>query len=385
MATVAIGLPVLLGMVGFAVDMGRLYVAKARLQAAVDAAALAGSLQLLDDPELEEGRVANAVSHYLARNYPEARVVDISSSDEIRSVNVRARVDVPMTFMTVLGIRFRSVDSSAAAGFNDLEIALVVDNTGSMVGEPIEGTKEALHKLVDFLIPQDRAPSIKIGLVPFRGKVHVGNFADGQEPGCRNADGTVNHTHRASCFEAIPPILPLTQEKARIHAAIDRLEAPLAEWASSGTVISEGLRWGRHVLTPEFPYQEGGDPAHYRKVIILVSDGANDDGECPGATGLGHRNAYFGMGVKNCNCQPHGCLDRAVQREAELAKETYEIEIFVVRFGDSEYDDIRLLKYVSSSKPDSDPDNHYYDAPTIDDINEMFKQISRQLGLRIIT
>jgi Flp pilus assembly protein TadG len=57
----------LIGMVGLALDVGRLMVAKAELRRAVDAAALAGALKLSDHPEIE-------ASEYMAEHEPEADV-----------------------------------------------------------------------------------------------------------------------------------------------------------------------------------------------------------------------------------------------------------------------------------------------------------------------
>ena len=47
---------------GVAVDLGRVSVEQNRLQNAVDSAALAGSLQLPDDPDVSTGKVATAAT-----------------------------------------------------------------------------------------------------------------------------------------------------------------------------------------------------------------------------------------------------------------------------------------------------------------------------------
>ena len=58
---IAMLLPVLLAVAGLAIDMGNMYVTHTRLQAAVDAGALAGSLELPYDPDLDKGIVRGAV------------------------------------------------------------------------------------------------------------------------------------------------------------------------------------------------------------------------------------------------------------------------------------------------------------------------------------
>ncbi len=71
---------------GVAVDLSRVYVAHNKLQNAVDAAALAGSLQLPDDPDVTNGKVKTAVTANLALNDPEATGIDVTSGGATRSV-----------------------------------------------------------------------------------------------------------------------------------------------------------------------------------------------------------------------------------------------------------------------------------------------------------
>jgi len=113
-----------------------------------------------------------------------------------------------------------------------------------------------------------------------------------------------------------------------------------------------------------------------------TSYGANDDGasHCSGATGNYLTNAYYGMNVTNCHCDPNGCLDQAVRTEANLAKADG-VEIFVIRYctgGCTDVSDGTLMQYVASSKQGTN--DHYFVAPTSADINTMFQQIGRQLG-----
>lgn len=380
-------MPLLLGMAGMGIDFGRVYIAKARLQGAVDAAALGGAVRLVDDPDMQQGKVTGGASEYLARNYPEARIDSLAPGSQVRTLCVNGRVDVPMTFLALAGIRSRTVTASACAGFNDLEVVMVIDNSGSMNGTPITNVRNAANQLVDLLMPQGSVLSVKIGLVPFRSKVHIPAGVDGLPDGCRNADGTLNEVKvYDTCLVPIPPTLGLTASKTSIKNAIRKMTAPSTYAASSGTIISEGIKWGRHVLSPEPPYTEGGAPDRYRKVMILLTDGGNDDGPtyCDGTARNPDANAYYGMGDSTCHCDDNGCLDQAVRREADLAKEQ-KIEIFVIRYclgGCTDYSDGQLLKYVASSRPGTD--DHYYLAPNNAAIQEVFKKIGQQLGYRLM-
>jgi hypothetical protein len=386
LVAVTLALPVLLGMTGLAVDMGRLYAAQARLQASVDAAALAGTLYLASDPNVSNGTVANIVNEYLSANYADAYVTELKPGGEVRSVCLTAQVDVQMTFMAVLAVDSRSVSASSCAGFNDLEVVLVIDNTGSMNGAPLNAVKTAAKKLVDLMMPDGGAASIKVGLVPFRGKVRLNAGVDGLPAGCRNADGSVN-THSGTCQNGdLRPIMGLSYNKTSIKNSINSMAA---RSGLSGTVISEGIKWGRHVLTPDTPFTEGGSTARFRKVMILLTDGDTEDGTCgapyqcgpPFPCGNYRYNAYNGMGVSNFNCNNYGCLDQAMLNEAQIAKDN-NIEVFTIRYGVSDAVDIELMKAVASSTEGTD--DHYFDAPSTSDIGTVFDKIGRQLGYRLL-
>ncbi len=397
-------IPVLLGVVGIAIDMGNMYMNHTRLQAAVDAGALAGSLQLPYDPDLSKGIVDQAVADMLTTNMKNAEVVSVVPGTEVRSVVVEARAKVNLLLMGFTGISDQYVRASAAAGFNKLEVVFVVDNSGSMKGTPIGMVKEASVQLTDLLIPDGTTPDTKVGMVPFRGKVRIGEDVDGLPAGCRNADGSVNETGLHSDFmdeyyalpsdyrrrialntcSNIPEVLPLSQDKNTI---IDAINSQTATGNSSGTVIPEGIKWARHVLTPEAPYTEGGDKEDFRKIMIVLTDGDTEDGECGGTYRARYRpnnywtNAYFRMGDDNSHCENGGVLNTDMLAEAQAAKDAG-IEIFAIRFGSSDNTDISLMKQIASSKEGTD--DHYFDAPSVYDIPDVFKEIGKQLGWRLL-
>jgi len=399
----ALLLPFLLGVAGIAVDMGNMYLTHTRLQAAVDAGALAGSLELPYDPDLSKGVVNKAVTDMVAKNMEAAEVTDISAGTEIRSVNVTARAEVKMLLMEVLGMADSMVQANAMAGFNKLEVVFVIDNSGSMKGTPISMVKLASNELTDLLIPDGTTPDTKVGLVPFRGKIRLGEDVDGYSAGCVNSDGSPNHGIHEDFMDDyyalpyyyrnsisldtcsnIPPVLPLSKDKYKIVSAID---SQTATGAASGTVIPEGIKWGRNILTPTPPFTQAGDKEDFRKIMIVLTDGDTEDGECGGPYRASYRpnnywtNAYFGMGVDTAHCNDGGVLNADMLAEAQAAKDAG-IEIFAIRFGSSDNTDINLMKEIASSKEGTD--DHYFDAPSVYDIPDIFKQIGKQLGWRLL-
>jgi Flp pilus assembly protein TadG len=377
-----LALPVVAGLAGLAVDSGILYTSHNRLQTAVDSAALAASLQLPYDPDLTKNLVKNAATTMVTKDFPGATVQSVYLGTEIRSACVKAQASVDLTLMGALGISDKTVSATACAGYNNLEIVLVIDNTGSMSGSPISAVRTAANELVNLVLPSGGAGSTKVGLVPFRGKVRVPANVDGKAAGCRNADGTVNTTNSASCT-AIPYIKALTTDKTAITTAINGMTAT---GQASGTVIGEGIKWGNYVLTGPY-FTEGGPKEKFRKVMILLTDGDNEDGKCGGSYAANYDpndywyNAYYGMGVQNCHCENGGCLNAAMLTAAANAKAAG-VEIFTIRFGDSDSTDISLMKTVASSTAGTT--DHYFDAPATSDISNIFKLIGKQLGLRLI-
>jgi Flp pilus assembly protein TadG len=430
---------------GVAVDLGRVSVEQNRLQNAVDSAALAGSLQLPDDPDVSTGAVTAAATTNLLANDADAVNILVESGGATRSVCVSADAVVEMTMSKVIGIGDQTVSAESCAGYNDIELVMVLDATGSMKGAPIANVKEAATNLVNLIMPSSSSTATrsKIGLVPFQGKVRIdGNDPvsaeanpDGVGTGCRNADGTLNNgklraeysktTTKGNIFygytlsgvsttsdktcSGMSPIRALSSDKDDILSNITALNAGQV---TSGTLISEGIKWGRHVLTPAAPYVEGSTDKKVRKIMIVLTDGDTEDGRCGGSYASGSKtintywtNAYFGQGLKPDtsaspystlstaaltlaqipDCKDGGLLNQYVLNEAALAKTdaNYPVEIFSIRFGDSDSTDKSLMKQIASSKAGTD--DHYFDAPDEAGIKEMFKKIGQQLGQRLMT
>lgn len=150
MIIVAMSLVMMLVMVAFVVDIGRAYLVQRQLQAAVDAAALAGA-QHLPDP-VEATQVANeysaapgmknivatgdvadtAVTMRCVRSAPGCS----ATLNTYNALNVKSASDVPMLFARAIGIDKLTVRAQATAcspcTSKPLDIMIVLDRTGSM-------------------------------------------------------------------------------------------------------------------------------------------------------------------------------------------------------------------------------------------------------------
>lgn len=141
---------VVIPMMGLFVDLGILYSAKARLQAAVDGAALAAARALnLGQTTAEQATSAkqNAVNWFYA-NFPPGNwsttgtlmdtsdahvsVVDSPNQANLRQVTVTASTNVPAWFMRYVGFTSTALTVTGQASRRDVVAMLVLDRSGSM-------------------------------------------------------------------------------------------------------------------------------------------------------------------------------------------------------------------------------------------------------------
>ncbi len=129
---------------GMAIDVGRVYMVKVRLGAALDAAALAvGS-----ETNLTSNQLTTALNNYFTANFPSTALgtnvtvapVPANADMTAATVNFQAQASVPMTFMQLVGVSSINVTVSAQTKkTTGLEVAIVLDNTGSMLCGPNDG------------------------------------------------------------------------------------------------------------------------------------------------------------------------------------------------------------------------------------------------------
>ena len=139
-------LVVILAMVGLAIDSGRLYLVKAKLQASVDGAALAAARALVLGQTTAAQRTSaqlNATNWFHA-NFPNRAlgtltavldtpiVADDPVNPMVRNVTLSASTTVAPFFMGVVGASTTTVRASGNAARRDVVIVLVLDKSGSM-------------------------------------------------------------------------------------------------------------------------------------------------------------------------------------------------------------------------------------------------------------
>jgi Flp pilus assembly protein TadG len=129
---------------GAAIDYGRASATRTQLQTAIDAAALHGTKiqQGLTDPALstqlramtDANFTSNAGANITGFTMVRVDTTDPITGKRIRQINLNASAVIPNRFMSLANFNTTTVDveSKATWGTSDIEIALVLDNTGSM-------------------------------------------------------------------------------------------------------------------------------------------------------------------------------------------------------------------------------------------------------------
>ena len=179
----ALSLIPLIGVGGAALDYSRVLTMRSKLQHATDAAALAAS---------HGARVSLAAMNDLAQksfkenlaNVRFAKQVSMKATKIKNGVRVTADGRMETSLLGVLGISKLDVHVASEVGYSNtkLEVALVLDNTGSMSGSKLATLKSSSKLLVDTLIPDSSVKNVKIALAPFAKYVNVG-LANRNEPG----------------------------------------------------------------------------------------------------------------------------------------------------------------------------------------------------------
>ncbi|MGO4331834.1 VWA domain-containing protein [Cupriavidus sp. 2TAF22] len=165
----------LLGAAGLAIDAGMAYVTKAKLNAAVDSAAVAAARAVTNGTTQPDQAAAarQAAQDFFNTNFPSgylqavptlatpAVLFDTPTAGAV-TINVSASATMPLTLMKVLGMNNVAVAATAQSIRKDLDLIFVIDASGSM--SPVWSTvKSNANTFLDQFSPS----SDRVGLVHF--------------------------------------------------------------------------------------------------------------------------------------------------------------------------------------------------------------------------
>ncbi len=396
---------VLLGLMGLAADIGRVYVARAQLGRSVDAAALAGAKQL---PNLI---AADAKARaYIAANDPDATIqISVYPDVAAQQVAVSATKKVDTIFLRALGVGSVNIKNDATAGFGvvPVDAVMAIDATGSMganppcvtqttSGCPIYEAKNAAAAFTNTLLPGNNTV---VGNISFRG--------------CIDPPDPAGACVLTSGYGA------LTNSASTLITKINGMTAP----GGSGTNVCLGLDQAASVL-----FGPGSHSASNTiRTIVILSDGDNTynnvsyvNGQAPplacrpanssssdiylstGCSSVGG-GATTSSSAGSTSDTHEKALDILTKSRADAIK-ALGVEIYVVGLGVCGTDDgllptagycanigntspdtvadQRLLKCVASSSGGTN--DHFFPATTATQLPAIFQQIAQNIAFRLI-
>lgn len=322
----AIAIVPLLVAIGAAIDISQAYVVKQRMTKALDAAGLAvGGTTGLSTAQLQA-----MAQDFFDANYPATKMgipgtVSVTQSGQVVSLSVAA--SMPTTIMGIVGIDMMNIAASSQITKmgKKLEVVLVLDTTGSMLGNSKLSTmKTAAKNLIATVSAAAATPGdVKVSIVPFAVDVKVGTanktadwlkwtwtttksmssvkdcklmqggptwsctLQQNSWLGCvidRDQDfdisnsapvvgnaATLHPVDNADCKPV--ELMPLSYDWAALNSKIDSLKA------SGNTNTPIGLVWGWNMLTPGAPLSAAAapDPKKLNKAIVFLTDGDNTE------------------------------------------------------------------------------------------------------------
>ena len=372
--------------VGAAVDYSRATNVRTGLQAALDSTALMMSKEAqaliymqATDVGAQLDTKAKAVFQALFTK-KDAHNISLSSvftelDNNRYSFKITGNTTVYTTFARLMGQTHIDIDTSSEVvwGVKRLELALALDNTGSMASDgKMTALKTASHNLLDTLKKAAKKPEdIKVAIVPFDTTVnigteykdqfwidyHVNDIKKTKWKGCVEdrtqsndvldaapVDGNSATYYPAEACGSLAKAMPLSNDWTALNAKVDQMEP------NGNTNVTIGLVWAWHALTGNSPFPEGS-PAQpdLDKVIILLTDGQNTKNRWTNSTySIDNRTTAACNNIKAAN-----------------------IKLYTVRVIDGN----ATLLSGCATKPDM-----FYDVQQADQLNGAFSAIAQALA-----
>jgi Flp pilus assembly protein TadG len=317
MVTFALATIPVIGAVGAAVDYSRANSAKAALQAAVDSAGLILSKEA---QTLTAAQLSTKADAIVRANLHRAEITNLVvtptfTTTDVGSfqLNLTASARIPTTLAAMFTDTMTiGTNAQVVWGMKRLELALALDNTGSMSSSgKMTQLKAAAKNLISTLKAAAKKPDdVKIAIIPFDTTVNLGTAYKDNDwfdidsidcngsssgTGCNSsnwknhwegcvrdrtypydtrddAPTTTDTKFPVSDCGSLAKLLPLTNNWTALNAKIDEMKP------NGNTNVTIGLVWAWHALTAGIPLSEASAPKEdLDKVIILLTDGDNTE------------------------------------------------------------------------------------------------------------
>jgi Flp pilus assembly protein TadG len=399
---------------GLGLDYSRSRDVKSQLQGALDSTVLMLSREAPKKSEAQLQALADPYFKAVIAHQVPVPISGIKVTKTDTNVTVRTSATVKTFFGPVYAFAERlfgggaanfdtwtiDIATTAAYGTRKIELAMVLDNTGSMassnkIGELKKASRTLLDILKDTAIQPDQ---IKVALVPYTTRVNLGttfknedwltpnptgkfekNDANYAKVANRNAwDGCVvdrdtgyNATIKPfqigideskypmiKCADGLARAMPLTSDWNALNKRIDEMNA------SGWTNITLGAQWGYEMLSGAAPFTEASGSKNVERFMILLTDGNNtvDRWTKKGQEGSGSNETRMNTDTK-------AMCDAITERN--VAAKTLNITLYTVLVINGNED---LLKSCASS-----PDK-FLKVKQASELEAVFKKIANEIG-----
>lgn len=349
-------IPIMAG-IAASIDYSRAAATRSAMQSSLDAAALMLSK---DAQNLGSQLNAKATTYFAALfDHPEATNVAVTSqlaqpAEGNFTLTLNGTATVDTIFAQFLGQSNINLTASSQVlwGIKKLNLALVLDNTGSMSQSgKMTALKAAAHNLLSTLQAAAKTPGdVQVSIVPFALDVNAGTgnvnatWIDWTDWNAKNGScSNNNYSTKSSCLSHnktwtpdnhntwngcvmdrdqnydVQNTAPLTGSLSTMFPANQASACPTAmmplsyDWTAlnnkidamtptGNTNITIGLAWGWQTLTASAPFNAPPVATDLDKVIILLTDGENTQNRwTTSATSINARTTLACNNIKAAN------------------------------------------------------------------------------------
>jgi len=396
-------IPILIA-IGSAVDLSQAFIVKQRLTRALDDAGLAVGTQV----GLTNAQMQQVAQNYFDANYPPSKIgvpgtVSVTTSGAQIALSVAA--SMPTSIMNIIGINTLNVSASSQITKmgKKLEVALVLDNTGSMSqNNKLTTLKVAAKNLISTVSASAvNFGDVQVAIVPFTTDVNIGkgnssaswlkwSYSDpvtscswwggcstsvkttsvspSSWSGCvTDRDQSYDETASAPYSGDTATLYPAdTANSYNNYCSLQSIASLSTDWSALDTKIDNmtaggstnttiGMVWGANVLLQGNPLSNAAatDPKKLDKVIVYLTDGQNT------------KDRWYSCGGSTCTT-----IDDRMDAACTYVK-AQGILVYTIRVMDGNE---ALLKSCATS-PDM-----YYSVTDASQLTTVFDTIAQQLS-----
>ena len=409
-----------MGAAGVAVDYSRVSNAKFQMEQSLDAALLATGVEVING-ENDPNKLRAYFDKFFMANLEgqsgfgeEFRVTAFSFDPDTGEVSAETEVYIEATLMRAFGHDDLEIRSNGSAIFDrtDVEVAMMLDVTGSMRGQKLRDLKAAAQDAIDILMPNNSSSGTRISLVPYAGSVNVKGYKEkvvsggtqvadaGEVLASGDTHGTDGNcvTERGGFYAATDEsykqarigddvrtdrsAFKCPRDKSSIEPLTDRkskLKSKIRGFSATGVTAGHlGIAWSYYTLSEKWRdlWKNGSKPAAYsagtQKIAILMTDGEFNT-YYYGTTEPGNPDsAYGGENIDNSNTLAMNlCEDMKADKNGAPG-----ITIYSIAFQAPASAEATLR---ACANDDTETDVYYFSADNGQELRDAFRSIAASI------